>query len=97
MFSYSPCTSLKRLSDIVRLRFSTRTKFDGGFGGPGGDLNNNRSSGKPRLLLRLKKPPPGPPKAPPNLDRAQNPTRAIFDGSLYLSSGTILGRKQSPP
>ena len=37
----------------------------GGFGGPGGGLNGNRSSGKPLLLLRLKKPPPGPPKPPP--------------------------------
>ena len=34
----------------------------GGFGGPGGGLNGRRSSGKPLLLLRFKKPPPGPPK-----------------------------------
>ena len=34
----------------------------GGFGGPGGGFSNSRSSGKPLLLLRLKKPPPGAPK-----------------------------------
>ena len=37
----------------------------GGFGGPGGGLNCNRSSGKPLLLLRFKKQPPGPLKPPP--------------------------------
>ncbi len=37
----------------------------GGFGGPGGGFSDNRSSGKPLLLLRLKKPPPGPPKPAP--------------------------------
>ena len=37
----------------------------GGFGGPGGGLNGNRSSGKPLLLLRFKKQLPGPPKSPP--------------------------------
>ena len=31
----------------------------GGFGGPGGGFSDSRSSGKPLLLLRLKKPPPG--------------------------------------
>ena len=36
-----------------------------GFGGPGGGFSGNRSSGKPLLLLRLKKTPPGPPKPPP--------------------------------
>ena len=36
----------------------------GGLGGPGGGLNGNRSSGTPLLLLRLKKPSPGPPKQP---------------------------------
>ena len=30
-----------------------------GFGGPGGGFNNHRSSGKPLLLLVLKKTPPG--------------------------------------
>ena len=30
-----------------------------GFGGPGGGFNTGRSSGKPLLLLRLKKTPPG--------------------------------------
>ena len=34
-----------------------------GFGGLGGGLNSNRSSGEPLLLLR--KPPPGPPKPQP--------------------------------
>ena len=37
----------------------------GGFGAPGGGFSGSRSSGKPLLLLRLKKPPPGPPKPPP--------------------------------
>ena len=37
----------------------------GGFGGPGGGFSDSRSSGKPLLLLRLKKPPPGPPKPSP--------------------------------
>ena len=36
----------------------------GGFDGPGGGFSDNRSSGKPPLLLRLKKPPPGPSKPP---------------------------------
>ena len=36
-----------------------------GFGGPGGGFSDNRSSGKPLLLLRLKKPSPGPPKPAP--------------------------------
>ena len=36
-----------------------------GFCGPGGGFSGNRSSGKPLLLLRLKKPPPGAPKPPP--------------------------------
>ena len=36
-----------------------------GFGGPGGGFSGSRSSGKPLLLLRLKKPPPGPPKPAP--------------------------------
>ena len=34
----------------------------GGFGGPGGGFSDNRSSGKPLLLLRLKKPPSGRPR-----------------------------------
>ena len=33
----------------------------GGFGGPGGGFSGSRSSGKPLLLLRSKKPPPGAP------------------------------------
>ena len=37
----------------------------GGFGAPGGGFSGSRSSGKPLLLLRLKKPPPGAPKPPP--------------------------------
>ena len=41
---YSPCTSLKRPSEIVRVGFSTRTKFGGGFGGTGGGLFNRSSS-----------------------------------------------------
>ena len=36
-----------------------------GLGGPGGGFSDSRSSGKPLLLLRLKKPPPGPPKPAP--------------------------------
>ena len=37
----------------------------GGFGAPGGGFSDNRSSGKPLLLLLLRKPPPGPPKPLP--------------------------------
>ena len=36
-----------------------------GFGGPGGGFSGSRSSGKPLLLLKLKKPPPGPAKPLP--------------------------------
>ena len=36
-----------------------------GFCSPGGGFSDSRSSGKPLLLLRLKKPPPGPPKPAP--------------------------------
>ena len=39
--------------------------FGGPGGGPGGGLNGSRSSGKPLLLPRFKKPPPGPPEPPP--------------------------------
>ena len=37
----------------------------GGFGAPGGGFSGSRSGGKPPLLLRLKKTPPGAPKLPP--------------------------------
>ena len=37
----------------------------GGFGGPEGGFSDSRGSGKPLLLLRLKKPPSGPPKPLP--------------------------------
>ena len=37
----------------------------GGFGGPAGGFSDSKGSGKPLLLLRLKKPPPGPPKPAP--------------------------------
>ena len=37
----------------------------GGFRGPGGGFSDSKSSGKPLLLLRLKKPLPGAPKPPP--------------------------------
>ena len=37
----------------------------GGFGAPGGGFSDSRSGGKPPLLLRLKKTPPGAPKPPP--------------------------------
>ena len=37
----------------------------GGFGAPGGGFSDNRSSGKPLLLLRLNNHPPGAPKPPP--------------------------------
>ena len=47
----------------------------GGFGGPRGGLNDSRSSGKPLLLLRLKKPPPGPPKPPPGPPKPPEPLR----------------------
>ena len=36
----------------------------GGFGASGGGFGGSRSSGKPPLLLRLKKTPPGAPKPP---------------------------------
>ena len=52
----------------------------GGFGAPGGGFSDNRSSGKPLLLLRLKKPPPGPPKPLPKLVRVENLTRTISEG-----------------
>ena len=41
----------------------------GGFGGPEGGFSDSRSSGKPLLLLRLKKPPPGAPTPPPGLPK----------------------------
>ena len=47
----------------------------GGFGGPGGGLNGRRSSGKPLLLLRFKKPPPGPPKPPPGPPKPPKTTK----------------------
>ena len=57
----------------------------GGFGGPGGGLNGNRSSGKPLLLLRLKKPPPGRQKPVPG---PPGPPR----DSLSAPPGTIIDR-----
>ena len=45
-----------------------------GFGGPGGGVSDNRSSGKPLLLLRLKNHPPGAPKPPPG-PRKPNKTK----------------------
>ena len=54
----------------------------GGFDGPGGGfLSLSDSSGLP-LLLRSLKPPPGPPKPPPNLVRVENLTRTISEGRL---------------
>ena len=47
----------------------------GGLGGPGGGLNGSRSSGKPLLLLRFKKPPPGPPKPPPGPPKPPKATK----------------------
>ena len=43
----------------------------------------------PLLLLRLKKPPPGPRQPPGNLVRVENLTRAISRGGLHSSAGTI--------
>ena len=49
--------------------FSFEPRVIFGFGGPGGGFGGfqvgSKSSGKPLLLLRLKKPPPGPPKPAP--------------------------------
>ena len=47
----------------------------GGFGGPGGGFSDNRSSGKPLLLLRLKNHPQD--HQNHNLGRVEIPTRAI--------------------
>ena len=56
----------------------------GGFGGPGGDFggpggglngNTNTSNGKPLLLLRFKKPPPGPLKPPPGPPKPPKATK----------------------
>ena len=55
----------------------------GGFGGPGGGFSS-RSSGKPLLLLRLNKPPPGPPKS----GRAENPIPPVSGGVLSFRAGT---------
>ena len=40
-------------------------RSSGAFGGPGGGFRSGRSSGKPLLLLLLRKPPLGPPKPLP--------------------------------
>ena len=55
----------------------------GGFGGPGGGFSDNRSSGKPLLLRRLKKQPsgsqkpvPGPP-GPPLYSLLASPVRFL--------------------
>ena len=54
-----------------------------GFGGPGGGFSGSRSSGKPLLLLRLKKPPPGLQKPVPG---PPGPPRY----SLLAPPGTII-------
>ena len=41
----------------------------GGFRAPGGGFGDNRCSGKPLLLLRFQKRPPGAPKPPPGPSR----------------------------
>ena len=59
----------------------------GGFGGPGGGFSDNRSSGKPLLLLRLKKPPPGPPKPPPGPPRP--PPMSIITPTTIIPSSRV--------
>ena len=58
----------------------------GGFGGPGGGFSDNRSSGKPLLLLRLKKPPPGAPKPPPGPPK---PTKTKQKTKRKLNKNTV--------
>ena len=48
-----------------------------GYDGPGGGFSGSRRSGKPRLLLRLKKTPPGPQKPLPG---PRGPPRGSFYG-----------------
>ena len=57
-----------------------------GFGGPGGGFSGSRSSGKPLLLLRLKKPPPGPPKSPPGPPK---PTKTKQKTKRKLNKNTV--------
>ena len=47
----------------------------GGFGAPGGGFSDNRSSGKPLLLLRQKTP-PGAPK--PNKTNTEQTNKSLF-------------------
>ena len=46
-----------------------------GFCGPAGGFSGNRGSGKPRLLLRLKKSPPGQQKPLPGHQHQQKQTK----------------------
>ena len=62
-----------------------------GFGGPGGGFNGNRSGGKPLLLLRLKKPPPGPPKPRPGPPKPPQPP-----GFSYKSLGFSYKSRADP-
>ena len=57
-----------------------------GFGGPGGGFSDSRSSGKPLLLLRLKKPPPGAPKPPPGPPK---PTKTKQKTKRKLNKNTV--------
>ena len=60
----------------------------GGFGAPGGGFSDSRSSGKPPLLLRLKKPPPGapkPPPGPPKPKKTKQKTKQKIKKSLFRS------------
>ena len=58
----------------------------GGFGAPGGGFSGSRSSGKPLLLLRLKKPPPGAPKPPPGPPK---PTKTKQKTKRKLNKNTV--------
>ena len=58
----------------------------GGFGAPGGGFSDNRSGGKPPLLLRLKKPPPGAPKPPPGPPK---PTKTKQKTKRKLNKNTV--------
>ena len=63
--------------EIVRVRFSTRTKLPGGFGCPGGVFLIVVAIIALPLLLLLPKTPGKAPKPPGNLVRVENFTRTI--------------------
>ena len=64
----------------------------GGFGGPKGGLNDNRSSGKPLLLLRFKQPPQGPPKPPPGPPKPPKTTKQTIQADHYCPLDCFIGK-----